>query len=447
MNVLEFKDELFQKGSEKGFKDMELYYEKSDRFVCAIDKGEVDQFTTAEVTGVSFRGVYADQMGYAYTEKLDESSIEFLIENALENASVLESEDVEEIYEGDSNYKDISFSSEALKSVTNEEKINFMKELDKEIYAADERVVATNFFTMQSVDVQKAMYNSKGLALEDDQNYLVYMVIVIVEENDVTKSGVHIEVVSDWGKVNAKESAQKAVQEAVSYLNPLETDDKFYPVILRQDAARSLLDTFVTTFSAETAQQGMSKLKEKVGSKIAGDNINLVDDPFMKNRMGSRTFDAEGVATEKLNVVENGTLTTLLHNRKTAKKDGVKTTGHASKVSYKGTVNVAPSNFYIEPGSQSYDELVQGLDEGIVVTNLQGLHSGVNAISGDFSLAANGYYVKDGKIQGPTNLMTIAGNFFELLNEVNEVGSDLEFGPSNVGAPSLLLKGLSVTFE
>ncbi|WP_017185508.1 TldD/PmbA family protein [Alkalibacillus haloalkaliphilus] len=447
MNVLEFKDELFQKGSEKGFKDMELYYEKSDQFVCAIDKGEVDQFTTAEVTGVSFRGVYADQMGYAYTEKLDESSIEFLIENALENASVLESEDVEEIYEGDSNYKDISFSSEALKSVTTEEKINFMKELDKEIYATDERVVATNFFTMQSVDVQKAMYNSKGLSLEDDQNYLVYMVIVIVEENDVTKSGVHIEVVSDWGKVNAKESAHKAVQEAVSYLNPLETDDKFYPVILRQDAARSLLDTFVTTFSAETAQQGMSKLKEKVGSKIAGDNINLVDDPFMKNRMGSRTFDAEGVATEKLNVVENGTLTTLLHNRKTAKKDGVKTTGHASKASYKGTVNVAPSNFYIEPGSQSYEELVQGMDEGIVVTNLQGLHSGVNAISGDFSLAANGYYVKGGEIQGPTNLMTIAGNFFELLNEVNEVGSDLEFGPSNVGAPSLLLKGLSVTFE
>ncbi|GAA0460088.1 TldD/PmbA family protein [Alkalibacillus silvisoli] len=447
MNVIEFKDELFQQGSEKGFKDMEIYYEKTDRFVCAIEKGEVDQFTTAEVTGVSFRGEYSGQMGYAYTERLDESSIDFLLDSALESASVLESEDVEEIYEGDREYRDLSFTKEALKSVTSEEKINFMKQLDHEIYQADERVIGTNFFQIQSVEVQKAMYNNKGLALEDDKNYIIFFVVVIVKENDLTKSGVHVEIIEDWSKVDAKQSAHKAVQEAVSYLNPLEVEDQFYPIILRQDAAGDLLETFVTTFSAETAQQGMSKLKEKVGSKIAGDHINLIDDPFRKNGMASRTFDAEGVATKELKVIENGILTTLLHNRKTAKKDGVKTTGHASKPSYKGTINVAPSNLYIEPGEKSYEELVQGIDEGIVVTDLQGLHSGVNEISGDFSLAANGYYVKDGKIQGPTNLMTVAGNFFELLNQVDGIGRDLDFGPSNVGSPSLLLEGLSVTFE
>ena len=172
-----------------------------------------------------------------------------------------------------------------------------------------------------------------------------------------------------------------------------------------------------------------------------------MDDPFHQEGFSSRNFDGEGVASKTCTVVENGTLKTLLHNRKTAKKEGVETTGHAYKSSYKGTLTVAPSNFYIVPGEKGYDDLVESLDEAVIITKLAGLHSGANAVSGDFSVAANGFYVKDGKIQSPVKQMTIAGNFFDLLKNIQEVGSDLYFSTSGIGSPSLLLKELSVTVE
>jgi PmbA protein len=129
----------------------------------------------------------------------------------------------------------------------------------------------------------------------------------------------------------------------------------------------------------------------------------------------------------------------------------VEPTGHGHKSSYKDSVGVSPSNFYVEPGNKSYEELYAGLEEGIIITSLAGLHSGANPISGDFSLAADGFYVKDGKIVSPTNQMTIAGNFFELMQDIVDVGSDLIFSPMDsygyIGSPSLTIKGLAVTVD
>lgn len=241
--------------------------------------------------------------------------------------------------------------------------------------------------------------------------------------------------------------AQEAVGEALSYLNPREIRNKQYPVLLRRDAAASLIGAFSPVFSAENAQQGMSLLNDKVGEKIAASNITLIDDPLKADGMASRTFDAEGVASRRMAIVENGQLNTLFHNQKTAKKAGVETTGHAHKQSYKGAITVSPSNFYVKPGEQSYDEIVKGIEEGVVITGLSGLHSGVNQISGDFSLEAKGYVVKNGAIDTATNQLTIAGNFFELLNQVEAVGSDLEFPFGSIGSPSLLVQQLSVTSE
>ncbi|WP_027964078.1 TldD/PmbA family protein [Halalkalibacillus halophilus] len=447
MDIKAFKDQLFKQGQTQGFDDIELYYESSEGLNCQLDLGEVDQFSTQEKIGVSLRGNYQGKIGYAYTEKIDETSIDFLIENAIENAKIIEEKEQNEIYAGDGAYEQMNFVSNEISQLTNDEIISFLKDFDRELYAADERVVGTNFFQVQRQDLKTAMFNTQGLELEDHKNFLFFFLMVIVKENDVKKSGTYVNVVHDWSKLDAKTCAEEAVAEAVSYLNPKAVESDNYPVVLRYDAVSSLLATFTSNFSAETAHKGLSKLKDKVGEKIAGDNITLIDDPFLENGLGSRTFDGEGVGSKRLTVVDNGSLTTLFHNRKTAKKDGMETTGHASRASYKSSIGVEPSNFYLNPGTKSYEELVKSVDEGIIITDLQGLHSGVNPVSGDFSLAANGYYVKDGKQQYATNLMTVAGNFYDLLNQVREVGSDLTFKGSTVGAPSLLVDGLSITVE
>ncbi|MCK9526541.1 MAG: TldD/PmbA family protein, partial [Limnochordia bacterium] len=181
---------------------------------------------------------------------------------------------------------------------------------------------------------------------------------------------------------------------------------------------------------------------------VASTLVTLVDDPLLKNGGASASFDGEGVATRAKNVIEKGKLITFLHNLKTAKKDGVESTGNASRASFKSPVGISPTNFFIQPGTLDYEALIERMGDGIIIINVQGLHSGADAVSGDFSLGAYGYLVENGAIVRPIEQITIAGNFFKLLEAVEAIGSDLEFGsPSSrghVGSPSLLIRHLSV---
>jgi len=276
---------------------------------------------------------------------------------------------------------------------------------------------------------------------------LYVIVEAIVKDGEETKTSFEFKVTKDFQRLNAKEIAKKAADEALSQLRSRNITSKEYPILLRNDAAANLLATYSTNFSAENTQAGISFLKDKLGKQIAGQKITIVDDPFLEDGLASRTFDSEGVATKKLTLVESGVLQSLLHNQKTAKKDQTETTGHAHKDSYKSVVKVGPSNLYLEPSTTPFEAVLASMDEGILITKLQGLHSGANTVSGDFSLAANGFYVKDGKVQYPVNQMTIAGNFYQLLKNVEEIGSDLTFPLSPVGSPSVLVKSLAVTVE
>ncbi|MUK87652.1 TldD/PmbA family protein [Ornithinibacillus sp. L9] len=450
MELSTFRDQLFTEGEKLGITELELYYEKQDSFACQIFKGEVDEYESSTVNGVSVRGLYNGKMGYAYTEKLDEESVHFLLDSVKENAELIEDEP-EELFEGNASYEEKDFYSSSLDEVTTEQKIAFLQEVEKKIYAYDPRVVQSDYAGLQDQSVEKALYNNKGIALSDRNNFFFVAFSVVVKENEEIKSDFHIEITKDFSTLDADEIAKQAVEKSLSYLGGKTYPNKNYPVVFKNSAAAALLATFASSFSAEAVQKNQSLLKGKLNEQIASETVTLTDDPLLTDGVRSGTFDSEGVPTKKISIVENGKLKTYFHNLKTAKKDGVASTGHGYKSSYKGTVGISPSNFFVVPGEESYEQLYESLDEGVIITNLAGLHSGANQISGDFSVAANGYYVKDGKIAGPTNLMTIAGNFFEVLQDVEKVGTDLEFSPMGgygyIGSPSLKIKSIAVTVD
>ena len=131
----------------------------------------------------------------------------------------------------------------------------------------------------------------------------------------------------------------------------------------------------------------------------------------------------------------------------TAHKQGVKSTGNGSRPSYTAPVGIAPTNFFIQPGENDLEALAAKMGNGIIITRLEGMHAGANPISGDFSLGAKGYKVEDGKIGGAVKQITIAGNYYNLLKNVVEVGSDLKFGMPRgacYGSPSVWVGKLSV---
>lgn len=172
--------------------------------------------------------------------------------------------------------------------------------------------------------------------------------------------------------------------------------------------------------------------------------MTLIDDPHLKDGLGTTSFDDEGVATIKKEIISKGKLNTLLYNLKTAHKAGIKSTGNGFKASYASIVGVSATNFYINPGDKSFEELCNEVKEGVIITDFAGLHSGASAVTGDFSLAAKGFMIENGKKSFPVEQITVAGNFFTLLKDIEEVGSDLKFPMSSIGCPSVVVKELSI---
>ena len=292
-----------------------------------------------------------------------------------------------------------------------------------------------------------ALCNSNGLDLEDEYSMANCYGMALVAEDGEMYDGSENKQGKSIQELDLEAVAKAAVEEAVSAIGAGSVPSGKYTVVFSNKAMAMLLATYSSVFSAEQAQKGMSLLEGKEGEKIAADIITITDDPRYRDSMVRRTFDGEGVAAYAKNVVEKGTLSTLLHNLKTAAKAGVKSTGNASKMSYSSVVGVSPFTFYIQPSEgqgSSPEDMFRAAGEGIYVTEVTGLHAGANPVTGDFSLSSTGFLIQEGGKAAPVKNFTVSGNFFGLLKGIEKVGTDLEFIRGKYGAPSVLVRDMAV---
>ncbi|CEN86594.1 TldD/PmbA family protein [Paraclostridium sordellii] len=444
MDFKEFKNILFEKALNEGFENCEVYYTDGENISITVYEGEVEKYNIDKSFGLSFRGMLNGKMGYSYTEILDDKAIDMLIKSAKEAAGCIESNDIQFIYEGDKNYSEVKTYSEKLENIDASKLIDIALELEKETKDYSDKVINLNACKISYSSSKNGIYNTKGLELNNKGNLLISYVIPIVEENNEKQDGIGYMIVDSIDELDTKKIAKQGVEDALSKLGGKSIPSGNYKTIIYNEAMASLLETFSDVFSAEEAQRGLSLLKGKENQCIASDIVSIIDDPLMDNGLASAPFDDEGVATFKKEIVSKGVLNTLLHNLKTANKANLKTTGNGFKSSYSSPVSVEPTNFYIEKGMKTLEELMNELDEGVIITDFAGLHSGANSITGDFSLASKGFYIKDGRKIYPIDQITVAGNFFELLKNIKDIGNDLNFPISSIGSPSVVVEGLSI---
>lgn len=442
-----FVKSLFKKANEAGFSEYEVYYVDRESLGISVYKEEVEKYNLNNSAGLSFRGKLGDRIGYSYTEILDEDAIDILVKKAKENVLAIENNDIQFIYEGDKDYKEVNTYYEDLENLAPDKLINLAINMEKEAKNYCDKVESFSGCAISYSSGKYGIINSKGLNLKNKSNALTAYVVPIVKDGDNMYDGFGYVVAKSLDEVDPVKIAKMGVDEALSKIGATSIPGGNYKVIINNEAMVSLLSTFAGIFSGDAVQKGLSLLKGKEGEMIASDIVNLVDDPHLKDGLSSVAFDDEGVATVKTYLIESGKLNTLLHNLKTANKAGVKSTGNGFKASYASPISVSPTNFYIEPGVNSLEEMTKKIDKGLIITDLAGLHSGANSITGDFSLAAKGFYIENGVKTHPVEQITVAGNFFTLLTDIEEVGSDLKFPMSSVGSPSVMIKELSVAGE
>ena len=437
MTIDQFIQALLDEAKKAGIEAAEIYLSSGDSFRAMCQHGEINNYTVNSTRGLSLRGLYEGKMGYAATEAFDEEAVSQLVEAVKESAQLTEDDDVQEIYKGDEKYPEVNDYNPELDKVEESRKLDFVLELEKQAKAKDPRILQLTYDLISSSSSEVRIVNSYGLDLRHKDNIVYAFINALAKEGDRVVTGGGFAMDRDFEKLSVEKIVDEAVEEAIFMLKASSVPSGSYRAIIHAKCMPDLLGVFSSVFSAEAAQKGMSLLSGKEGEIIASEAVTLMDDPLLSGGLASQPFDAEGVATKTKAVIENGKLTTLLHNLKTARKAGVKTTGNAAKAGYAGSVNVSPSNFYLKPGEKTLEEMMQDMGEGLVITEVSGLHSGANAISGDFSLIAQGYTVKDGKKDAPVEQITVAGNFYQLLKNIRVVGSDLCFPGSAVGSPSV----------
>ena len=442
-----FIDKLFEKASLKGIDEFEIYFLSNLNTSIKIYQGKIENFSNNQNQGISFRGMVDGKMGYSYSESMEDEDIDFLINEVIENASCIESLDKQFIYGEKANYTDTITYSSAIENLDTDLVKGFLIKMEDYALSIDERVKKVNFCSFAMGSGEKIIKNSKGLELHSKENICYTYISVIAEENGIVKTGSHFQLGRDFSKFDYKELSEVAVKRALNKFGTITLTEVPKTCIIENLAFSSLLGAMSNIFSAEAVQKNISKLKGKLNESVASSIVTLVDDPFLKDGLANSSFDDEGVPTSYKEIIQDGVLKTYLYNLKTAYKDGVSSTGNGVKGSYKGTVGISSFNLYIKPSSKSFDKMIENIKEGIFITDFAGLHSGLNTISGDFSLAGEGFYIKDGKIDKPLNQITISGNFFDLLKNIKDIANDIKFSFSSVGSPSIMVEGLKVVVD
>lgn len=440
------KQVWLQAAKAAGIEDFEIYEQGSASTSIRLFEGSVDGFTMSECNGIALRGVYNGKMGICFLEEDSDELMDYAITQVKQNASVITSSDSVALYDGgNGEYPQLHMRENTMIEVSVDEKIALLKEIEKEVLTSDKRISQVMSTNYGQVDLHRAIDNTLGIHVADEQHASFISCSVMAKDEEDVKTASDWMYLYDKKDMDVKTFAKNLSEKVLAklYADTLESGN--YPVLIQNEAMSDLFETVCGMFDGESAFKGISILKQKLDKQVFSPCINIVDDPLMEDGYNSAAFDDEGVACYKKYVVEAGALKTYLHNLKSAKLMDTKSTGNGFKGGYASSVGIQPTNFYIEQGNTSYDDMIKSMDKGVIITDITGLHAGVNPISTEFSIQSNGFYVENGSIVRSVNLITIAGNFMDAMMHIKALGSDLKMGANGIGAPSILFEKMAIS--
>ena len=447
MNRQDLIEKLIKKSKEKNIEAVEVYIKKSASTEFNIYEGSLERHFISDEENLSLRGIYQGRMGYSYTEKFTDESIDELLDNLIQYAENNENEYLESMSSENIEIEDLEDKNK-LDEYSIAEKIDYLLDLEKKAYERDPSIKKISSCSYREHTETIYIKNTLGLELEDSYHGGMINLGAVAEKDKAMQTGYSHILFKDLSPSYKEELIRGSVEDAVSMLGAKSISPGDYKTVLRNNVVADMFSFFSPIFSANQVQKGLSLMKGKIDKQIAVEGFNIIEDPMMENGAKYRSFDDEGTETKAKHIIENGVLKTYLHNKKTAEKDGVESTGNGYRSSHKASIEVAPTNMFIEKGEKSLKEMINQIDNGVLITDIHGLHAGINPTSGDFSLSCNGFMIENGEKKSPIAQITVAGNLYDMLMEIEEIGNDMIFSHPNsnyFGSPSIIVKSLSIS--
>jgi PmbA protein len=417
-------------------------------FSTLVRMGQVETLKESGSRAIGLRIFLGQRSANTYSSDFTQDGIEHLIKGAFDLARVTSEDSYAGIPEPSqlgSFPGDLKLYYDDVYSLPPEERIEYARRAERAALDADPRMKNSDGGQFDASTGHKVLANSHGFVGEFRRSYCSMTAAPIAQdETGAMQRDYWYTIARTITKLESPEAVGiEAARRTLRRLGARKITSTQAPIVFDPQVAGSLLDNIFDAVNGDAVYRQSSFLAGKLGEKVAAGNITVIDDGTLPEGLGSEPFDAEGVPTQRTPVIENGVLKSYLLNTYTAKKLGLKSTGNAAR-GLAGNPGIGSGNLFLQKGECTPQQIIGGIKRGLYVVQLMGF--GVNMVTGDFSRGASGLWIENGEITYPVEEITVAGNLKDMLNNISEIGNDLEFRGSTA-APTLRIDGMMIAGE
>ena len=414
------------------------------RTTVRVHGGEVESFTSATSHGVGVRVIVDHREGFAHAGSLDPEVLDETLAEARDNASFATPDEHVGLVEPDGvEAIEVDHWRDELVAYDDVDKIARAIDLERRVMAGDPRVRSVRTTVWSDSASRFALASSKGLSLDTSGTSCSLSVSAIAGEGADTATGFGADGARAPADLDDDKVVADAVQRATELLGGRPVPSAHLSVLFEPRLAATLLGIIAGTLTGDVVVKGRSPFADRMGESVGPDWLTLVDDPTDLRSLGADSHDGEGLATRRNLLIDRGRLAGFLYDGTTARRAGTRSTASAVRGS-RGLPSPGVQVLAVDPGAQDADELLAGIDLGFAIRSMNGLHSGVNPVSGDLSVGAEGRMIRYGELAEPVREVTIAGSLQRMLLDLRAVGADLTWLPGGSGMASLLVGDVSL---
>ncbi len=410
-----------------------------------VYEGQVEHFVSAQSEGIGIRIIRDGRTGFAYAGTLDPSAIAEVLAEARDNVEFGTRDEWAGLAEPDGvDVVDQTLWSDALEEYATDRKIELAKELERLTLAVDSRVRIDDS-NYADVAAESAVATTTGIRRGGRENGCYVSISTLADDGDETQTGFGFSVGRSPDLFDLGRAAREASDRATRLLGAVKPPSKRVTIVFDPYVTAMFLGVISSTLNGESVAKGRSLFKDRVGESVANPLLTLVDDPTNPLAYTATDLDGEGLAARRNVLIDAGVLHGFVHNSYSARRAGAVSTGNAVRGGFKGTPGVGCLALQLAPGERTQAQMISDVSDGVLVQSVAGLHSGVNPISGDFSVGASGLLITNGQLGAPVREFTIASTLQRMLLDVVEVGGDVDWLPMRAAGVSLAIQDVTMS--
>ena len=441
--LLEIADRVL--GWARENEQVEVVVGRSSSTEIRVYEGDIESLSSAGTQGVGVRVIADHRQGFAYAGTLDPDVLGEVLAEARDNAAFATPDEFLGLAEPDGvPVPELDLYRAALAKVPTDQKVSMALELERAVRAADGRISGIEAAEYADSTGEGVVVSTAGIRAVGRESACYIGAYPLATQGDETKTGFGFSVGREPSDLDVDSAAADAARRATRLLGAVKPAGGRMTVILDPYVTAQLVSIVAGTMNGESVIKGRSLFADRLGEEIASGLVTLVDDPTNPLAYTATESDGEGLATRRNVLIDSGVLQKFSHNSYTARRSGTVSTGSAVR-GFKSTPGVGSRAVSLQPGTKSQSELLAEMGDGILVSSVSGLHSGVNPVSGDFSTGAEGLRVSGGQLGEPLREFTIASTIQRMLRDVAAVGADIEWLPMSAAGVSLVLRDVSVS--